>query len=73
MQKAENESIVGIGKKDCTIINAFHPSTFAKGLKDGPLYEKGAVEKAALLEFYFLRAIRSVHGNWAPKASSNGF
>lgn len=48
--------------KDCYVVNAFHPSVFAKGLDAGRLQDREAVLKAALLEFCFLRAVNIAMG-----------
>lgn len=48
--------------KECSVITAFHPSVFAKGISDGRLEGPEAVKQAALLEFCFLQAVNITTG-----------
>ncbi|KAI7676763.1 hypothetical protein KC318_g72 [Hortaea werneckii] len=62
MQEAGLVRVFKINGQECSVINAFHPSVFAKGVDSGSLACREAVMKAALLEFCFLQAVNLATG-----------
>ncbi|KAF2158752.1 hypothetical protein M409DRAFT_61410 [Zasmidium cellare ATCC 36951] len=62
MSEAGKARLVKINGKDCSVVNAFHPSVFAKNITSGSLAGGKAVMKAALLEFCFLQAVNLALG-----------
>lgn len=62
MKEAGLGHIFEINGKECSVINAFHPSVFAKGVESGGLACREAVMKAALLEFCFLQVVNLATG-----------
>lgn len=62
MKEAGSVHIYKINGKECFVVNAFHPSVFAKGVESGSLACREAVMRAALLEFCFLQAVNLATG-----------
>lgn len=62
MREAGSVHIYKINGKECFVINAFHPSVFAKGVDSGSLACREAVMKAASLKFGFLQAVNMATG-----------